>query len=171
MNQPASRRSPVGRFADRLLEGAAVVVALTMLAVVVASVAFRALGNPLAWSDELAQYLLVWLGLIGWMIASRRRSHIRIVVLLDRLPEVARRFAEVAIRLAIIAFAAVLLWQSRGLIVRNIDIEAVTLPFPSALLYVLLPLLALVLIVQATAEIVEQWAPAAPPPDGGGKAL
>lgn len=147
-------RDCLRRTADRLIEAAAVVVALAMLTVVVLGVAFRAAGNPLVWSDELAQYLLVWLGMLGWMLASRRRNHIRITVLLDRMPDLVRRAAEVVVQLAIMVFAAILMWQARALIARNIDIEAVTLPFPSALLYVLLPALALVLIVQAVAEIL-----------------
>jgi TRAP-type C4-dicarboxylate transport system permease small subunit len=143
------------RTADRLVEAMAVIVALAMLAVVVLGVMFRAFNNPLVWSDELAQYLLVWLGFLGWMIATRRRSHIRIMVVIDKLPDLLRRAAEIVLQLAIIAFACVLMWQARSLIGRNIDIEAVTLPFPSALLYCLLPPLALLLILQAVGEIGE----------------
>ena len=162
----------IRRMADRSLEAAAVILMLAMLSVVVAGVVFRALGSPLVWTDELAQYLLVWLGLIGWMIASRRRNHIRITVFLDKLPDTLRRAVEVAIHLAIVGFATVLIWQSHGLIQRNIDIEAVTLPFPSALLYVLLPLLGLVLIVEAVADIRAAISgPERSARDHGGKAL
>jgi TRAP-type transport system small permease protein len=140
---------------DRLIEAAAVLVTLAMLSVVVLGVIFRAANSPLVWSDELAQYLLVWLGFLGWMLASRRRNHIRIMVFIDKLPDTARRAVEVVLQFAIIVFASVLMWQARSLIARNIDIEAVTLPFPSAMLYMLLPLLALVLIVQAMAEIAD----------------
>ncbi len=141
------------RIADRSLAIVAVALTLAMLGVVVAGVVFRALGSPLVWTDELAQYLLVWIGFIGWMIASRRRNHIRITIFLEKLPDALRRWLEVAIQFAIIGFASVLIWQSHGLIQRNIDVEAVTLPFPSALLYVLLPLLGCVLIVEAAADV------------------
>ncbi len=140
-------------FADRVLEVAAVILLFVMLGVVVLGVAFRAANAPLVWTDELAQYLLVWIGFIGWMIASRRRNHIRITLFIDRLPTVLRCAAEIIIQLAIILFALVLIYQSRGLIARNIDVEAVTLPFPSALMYALLPLLGATLILQAMAEI------------------
>jgi TRAP-type transport system small permease protein len=143
------------RTADRLIEAMAVLVMLAMLSVVVLGVVFRAANNPLVWSDELAQYLLVWLGFLGWMIATRRRSHIRIMVFIDALPDLLRRAVEIVLQLAIIAFAIVLMWQARSLIARNIDIEAVTLPFPSAMLYALLPVLGLTLMAQAVAEIVD----------------
>ena len=72
--------------ADRLVYWAAVVLLLTLLAVVVLGVFFRQINQPLAWSDELAQYLLVWTGFVGWIIAARRRSHIRIMVFAEKLP-------------------------------------------------------------------------------------
>ena len=68
----------LAKWSDRLVEAAAVVLLLAMLAAVFLGVVFRLVGEPLAWSDELAQYLLVWTAFIGWIIASRRRSHIRI---------------------------------------------------------------------------------------------
>ncbi|MEQ1615774.1 MAG: TRAP transporter small permease [Hyphomicrobiaceae bacterium] len=133
----------------------AVLVTLAMLSVVVLGVVFRVANSPLVWSDELAQYLLVWLGFLGWMIATRRRNHIRITVIIDKLPDGLRRVLEIVLQLAIVGFAFILIWQARSLIARNIDIEAVTLPFPSAALYVLLPVLGLTMILQAIAEIAE----------------
>jgi TRAP-type C4-dicarboxylate transport system permease small subunit len=150
MTPPATRA-----LADRLVEAIAVVLMMAMLGTVVLGVAFRAAGAPLVWTDELAQYLLVWLGFVGWIIASRRQSHIRITVLLDRLPVLMRRTLEIAIQLAIVALAAILTWQAGPLIRRNLDVETVTLPFPSAMLYVLLPVLGLSLVVQAVIEIRE----------------
>ena len=60
--------------ADRLLRWSAVVLLLTLLASVLVGVISRQLNAPVAWSDELAQYLLVWTAFVGWIIASRRRS-------------------------------------------------------------------------------------------------
>ena len=74
-----------GRISGRLVEAAAVVLLLTMLATVSLGVAFRLAGEPLAWSDELGQYLLVWTAFAGWIIASRWRSQIRIGLIVDRL--------------------------------------------------------------------------------------
>ena len=64
---------------------------LAMLGAVFFGVVFRFLNRPLAWSDELSTYLLVWVGFVGWIIAGNRGSHIRVRVLLDRLPRRAAR--------------------------------------------------------------------------------
>lgn len=132
---------------------AATLLMLALLASVVAGVFFRAIGQPLAFSDELAQYLLVWTGFIGWIIATRNRRHIRITVILDRLPRGARIAMEIAIQLAVGGFAIALLWYCPNLIMRNLDIEWVSLPISAALLYIPVPFAAFALLVQAGIEI------------------
>ncbi|MBN9468642.1 MAG: TRAP transporter small permease [Bosea sp.] len=138
---------------DRLVRAAAVALLLSLLVAVLLGVASRQLNAPLAWTDELAQYLLVWTGFVGWIIAARRRSHIRITIFADRLPRPAGRVLEVATQVAIIVFAAVLVRYSFGLIERNWDVESIALPVSSAALYVVMPLAGLALILQALAEI------------------
>jgi TRAP-type transport system small permease protein len=138
---------------DRVIRYAAVALLLALLASVVTCVVSRQLNRAVPWSDELAQHLLVWTGFVGWMIAARRRGHIRIDVFINRLPRAARLGMEVVIQLAVIGFAVALVWWGWGLIPRNWDIEWVTLPLSSALLYVPIPLAAAVIIVQALIEI------------------
>ena len=118
--------------ADRLVYWAAVVLLLTLLAVVVLGVFFRQINQPLAWSDELAQYLLVWTGFVGWIIAARRRSHIRIMVFAEKLPRPLQAALEIATQVAVVVFAGVLLRYSWALIERTWDVESIALPITSA---------------------------------------
>lgn len=140
---------------DRALRGIAVLLLVALLASVVAGVVARAIGQPLAWTDEAAQYLLVWAGFVGLMIAARRRSHIRITMLVDLLPEKAGRAFEILLRLAVVLFAVQLIRYGTPLIGRNWDIEWVSLPLPAGLLYLPIPFAAALLIVQALAEAVQ----------------
>jgi TRAP-type C4-dicarboxylate transport system permease small subunit len=143
----------LGRLTERALSLAAVLLLLGLLAAVVTGVAARQLNRPVAWSDELAQHLLVWTGFVGWMIAGRRRAHIRIGAVVDRLPPPLRVPLEVVIRLVVIAFAGALLWHGTPLVPRNWDISWVSLPLPSGLLYLPIPVAALAVAAQALAEI------------------
>jgi len=142
-------------WADRLVYWAAVVLLLALLAVVVLGVFFRQINAPLAWSDELAQYLLVWTGFTGWIIAARRRSHIRIMVFAEKLPRLAQAALEIVTQVAVIVFAAILLRYSWGLIERNWDVESIALPISGAALYVAMPFAAVALMLQAFVEIGE----------------
>jgi TRAP-type C4-dicarboxylate transport system permease small subunit len=143
----------LGRLADRLLEAAAVLLLLAMLAAVFFGVVFRYLDRPLAWSDELSTYLLVWTGFVGWILAGNRGSHIRIHVLLDRLKGRARRTAEVVIQALVAVFGLVLLTRSFGLIERNLDVMWVSLPLSVALVYIPVPIAGFAVICQAAVAV------------------
>jgi TRAP-type C4-dicarboxylate transport system permease small subunit len=138
---------------DRIVRAAAVALLLSLLVAVLLGVLSRQLNAPLAWTDELAQYLLVWTGFVGWIIAARRRSHIRITVFAEKLPAGAGRVLEVVTQVAIILFAAVLIRYSFALIERNWDVESIALPISGAALYIVMPLAGFALILQALAEI------------------
>jgi TRAP-type C4-dicarboxylate transport system permease small subunit len=144
----------LGRLSDRLVEFAAIVLLLAMLASVFLGVVFRGLNRPLAWTDEMAQSLLVWVGFVGWIIASRRGSHIRINVFLDFLTGTPRAAAEVVIQAAVAVLGAIMLVKSPILIERNIDVEWVSLPLSMALIYLPVPIAGAAVILQALVEIV-----------------
>jgi TRAP-type C4-dicarboxylate transport system permease small subunit len=158
--------------ADRLTQAVAVLAMLALLVCVVLGVVSRQLNAPLAWTDEMAQIFLVWAAIAGWMIALRRRSHIRITMLVDRVPARMRPQAELAIQLCVVAFGALILRHSFGLIERNWDVDAISLPISSAVLYLPLPALALALILQGTTQAIEaargRIAPTATGPEATG---
>jgi TRAP-type C4-dicarboxylate transport system permease small subunit len=145
----------LGRLSDRLVEIAAAVLLLAMLACVFLGVVFRLINQPLAWSDEMAQYLMVWTAFVGWILAGRRRSHIRITAIVDRLSGAARRMAEIVIQLLVAALGLVLLTQSFGLIGRNWDVEWVSLPLSVALVYIPIPIAGFAVLFQSALQIVE----------------
>jgi TRAP-type C4-dicarboxylate transport system permease small subunit len=142
------------RTADRLVEAAAVVLLLSLLAAVVLGVLYRLIGDPLAWSDEAAQYLLVWTGFVGWVIGTRRNGHIRIDAVSKRLPAGAERVLEAIVQASVLALGIGLAFHAMRLIGRNWDVEAVSLPIPTALLYVPLPFTGAVVALQAAADLV-----------------
>jgi TRAP-type C4-dicarboxylate transport system permease small subunit len=144
----------IASIADRATEFVAVMVALALPSVVVLGISSRLMNAPLIWTDELARYLMVWLALLGWMIASRRGAHIRITFLIDLLPRGLRVATEVLIQLALVLFGAVLAWHSFELIDRSWDVEAVSIPIPSAVIYILVPLCGITVVAQAISDIV-----------------
>ncbi|HRE20957.1 MAG TPA: TRAP transporter small permease [Rhabdaerophilum sp.] len=137
-----------------LVEIAACLLMIALLASVTLGVVFRTIGQPLVWSDEMAQYLLVWTGFAGWIIAGRRGSHIRITVFIDRLPRGARLALEGVIQLAMIVLALALLWYSPAIIRRNLDIEWVSLPLSAAILYFPVPVAAFALVLESLGDLV-----------------
>ncbi len=147
---------------DLLLQIVAATLVVVLLCTVTAGVVFRAVNHPLSWTDEISGFLMVWLACLGWMIATRRGSHIRIRLLQDRLPVRAWRGSEIAIQLAVATIGAVVAWQSIHLIRVNADIEAVSLPISTAWMYAPLLPAGLFTLGQALCDIVFARRPQAP---------
>ena len=95
----------------------------------------RAAGDPLIWTDEISRFLMIWLAVFGWILASRRRSHVRIRFFQDLLPKPAWKVAEIAIQLALCVFGVGIMFYSVGLVIRNFDLEATTVPISFAWMY------------------------------------
>ncbi len=146
--------SRIASLSNVLIHGAAVLLLLSMLVTVFLGVVFRSLNSPLTWTDEMAQYLLVWTAFVGWIIVGNRGSHIRITVLIDRLKGLARRIAEAFIQLLVGLLGLVLLTQSFGLIARNADVEWVSLPLSQALVYVPIPIAGFAIVLRCGIEFV-----------------
>jgi len=134
------------------------VVACTLLVVLLGCVALgvvtRGAGAPLIWTDELSRFLMVWLAVSGWILASRKRIQVRIRFFQDLLPRPGHRAVEAMLQLAMTIFGGLIAWYSVGLVVRNHDLEATTLPLSMAWMYAPMVLAGIVTALQGAAEAI-----------------
>jgi TRAP-type C4-dicarboxylate transport system permease small subunit len=63
------------------------------------------LGSQADWSEELARFLLIWIGILGAAYASGQRMHLSIDLLMPRLGETGQRRLFIFINIVIILFA------------------------------------------------------------------
>ena len=140
---------------DRAVGAIACFILLALLVCVTLGVATRAIGDPLIWTDEISRFLMIWLAVFGWILAARRRSHVRIRFFQDLLPKQAWKVAEIAIQLALLIFGLGIMFYSVGLVIRNLDLEATTVPISFAWMYAPMILAGAVTAAQALSEIVE----------------
>lgn len=83
----------------------------TMFVLVFTNVVTRyGFGFSIAWADEVASFLMIWVTFLGAGLALREGRHVAIDLVQDRLPERARRVLRSALALVILAFLAVLVW-------------------------------------------------------------
>src|SRR6476646_11597148 len=99
-------RSLTGGF-DRAAAAIACALVVALLGCVALGVITRGLGEPLIWTDELSRFLMVWLAVFGWVVASRKRIHVRIRFFQDRLPARAHQATELVIQFAMTLFGVV----------------------------------------------------------------
>jgi TRAP-type C4-dicarboxylate transport system permease small subunit len=141
---------------DRVVGAIACFILLVLLLCVTLGVLTRAFDDPLIWTDEISRFLMIWLAVFGWILASRRRTHVRIRFFQDLLPKRAWKVAEIAIQLALLVFGVGIMFYSVGLVIRNLDLEATTVPISFAWMYAPMILAGAVTAVQALTEIVER---------------
>ena len=115
----------------------------------------RSLGEPLIWTDELSRFLMVWLAVFGWVAASRKRIHVRIRFFQDKLPQRAHQATELAIQSAMTLFGALVTAYSVGLIGKNYELEATSLPISMAWMYAPMLLGGAITALQGASEVIE----------------
>lgn len=82
-----------------------------MTLIIFAQVIYRyVLKSPLAWSEELARYLFVWVSFIGSFVAARRNQHIGVELLVGKTKGVVRKALEAFAHLITAAFFGVILF-------------------------------------------------------------
>jgi TRAP-type C4-dicarboxylate transport system permease small subunit len=140
---------------DRTVAALACVTLIALLSCVTLGVVTRALDDPLIWTDEMSRFLMVWLAVFGWILASRRRSHVRIRFFQDLLPRPARKAAEMVIQFALLIFGIGVAGFSVGLTLRNFDLEATTMPISFAWMYAPMILAGVITTGQAACELIE----------------
>jgi TRAP-type C4-dicarboxylate transport system permease small subunit len=111
-----------------IVEAWAMFLLVLLVVVVCLGVFFRyVLDSSLAWYDEFASYLLVWLTFYGSVSASYHNRHIRFSTVLERLtPETRTKFETLA-ELFVLAFQSVLLYYGWLLMRKMGDETAVSL--------------------------------------------
>jgi len=117
------------------------------------------LKNPSAFTEELARFLLIWVGLLGAAYATGRKMHLAIEVILERLEGKIREIAEFAIQFFILLFALLVM------VVGGIRLVGITLALDqiSAALriklgyvYLVLPISGLLIMFYALVFMVER---------------
>ena len=126
--------------------------ALAVLTVLWQVVSRYVLGSPSSFTDELARYLLIWIGLLGGAQATGRKLHLAIDLLPERLAPVARHRLGAVIQLLIALFAfAVLLGGGLSLVRLSFVLGQTSAALGIALgwIYLVLPISGLIMTFYA----------------------
>jgi TRAP-type C4-dicarboxylate transport system permease small subunit len=104
--------------------------------------------SSLPWSEELARYLMVWIGLMGASLALQEGRHIEVTLLLDRVPPRVRKVLTGIALVAVVWFLWLILQQ--GLVLAgNIWLQrSPALNLPMVVPYAAIPLGAVFMVIQ-----------------------
>jgi TRAP-type C4-dicarboxylate transport system permease small subunit len=132
----------------------AAVVAMTLL-VLVQIVLRYILNVPLAWVEEMTVFLMIWMAFMGAAVGVRRGTHIAMTMLVERLPRGLARIIFYVSTVAIIAFAGVVVWQGLLLMISVGNQRSAALGVPMIYPYLIVPLGAVLIILQACANVID----------------
>ena len=127
---------------DRVLTWACVVLFSALVIDVTWQVfARQVLNQPSGWSEELAKYLFIWLGLFGSALVFGERGHIAVDFAVKKLPQVLQVAVTVVVQLTILTFTVlVLIWGGFRVVDLAWDQNLTGLPTNVGPLYLALPL-------------------------------
>jgi TRAP-type C4-dicarboxylate transport system permease small subunit len=101
------------------------------------------LSSPSSFTDELAGFLLIWVGLFGSAYVSGKNEHLAIDLLLYRTGPVGKKRLEIFIQIAIVLFCFFVLVIGGVWLVYTrfaLDVRSAALHVPLGYVYIVLPL-------------------------------
>jgi TRAP-type C4-dicarboxylate transport system permease small subunit len=144
---------------DRALEWLLVAFMSLMVINVLWQVATRfLLRSPSSFTEEIARYLLVWVGVLGGAYAVGKRVHLTIDLLPTKLVGRRKVMLELFIEVCIFVFAAsVLVVGGSGLVWLTLDLgqTSAALQVPLGYVYLVLPLSGLLMMFYSALHGVE----------------
>ena len=150
----------IRKYIDKFL---ALILIITMTVLVV-DVVWQVLAryvvkSPSSFTDELARFLLIWVGLLGSAYALGKKKHLAIDLLPSKLTGKPKKILNIFISVLVIAFAAlVLVLGGIRLVYITFTLNQISpaLGIPIAYVYLVLPFSGLLMIAYGILEIFEK---------------
>lgn len=112
-------------------------------------------NNPIVWSEEMIQLTYVWICYLGWVIAERKDSHIRITVLLNAMPAKAQKWLQVFNHILCIVFSVMMVVFGIKLVGAGMKRTAVSIALNYGIVYIMGPICNTIIIFYELAGLVE----------------
>lgn len=143
---------------DTALDWSMVVMFIVIFVIVLVQIWYRyVLESPLVWTEESSRFIFIWVSLMGWVLATRSRTHICITFFQERLPAPVQKFLQILFELCTIAFLAVLAYLGLKMLGQPpVRRSAVTIPFLSMrVVYFALPVSAILGIFYTVLNLID----------------
>ena len=135
---------------DSILEKILVVLFGIMILVITWQVFSRfVLNSPSSFTEELSTYILIWISLLGATYAFRKKSHIGIDILTNKLSEPFDKFSKYIIHFVnILFFSFVFVWGGLNLVMITLQLNQISasLQIKIGYIYFILPMSGLLMI-------------------------
>ena len=143
------------RLFARLTQWLAVAMATVMVVCLLLQIFFRyALASPLTWTEEMAVLMFAWVIMLMGSLGVREDFHVRLTLLLDRVPEAPRLWIERATLTAILAFGALLAIAGYHYVEGTLGVVSAAIGFPIEALHLAAPVCGVLIVLHAAARLL-----------------
>ena len=107
------------------------------------------LSSPSSFTDELAGFLLIWVGLFGAAYVAGKKEHLAIDLLLQRSGPARKKFLEIFISICIVLFSfSVFVVGGTWLVYTRfaLEVKSAALEIPLGYVYIVLPISGLLIV-------------------------
>ncbi len=143
---------------DKILGNLLIVIMGIMVVNVIWQVFTRfVVGTPSSFTDELARYLMIWLGILGAAYVSGRNMHVAIDVLPQKASNKTQKHLKLVVYVLIILFAlfAMVIGGCRLVYITYVlDQQSPALQIPLAFVYLAIPVSGLLIIYYKISDII-----------------
>lgn len=143
---------------DKTLKTALAVLMTAMVASVVWQVLSRYLFVvPAAWTEELARFLLIWIGMLGAAFAYRHGSHLGIDLLANKLGDAGKNNLHRVVHVVCLLFAASVLIVGGGSLMSmtwELKQYSAAMGLPIAYVYSVIPASGVLIVLFAIEAII-----------------
>lgn len=150
-------RERLVKWLERIL---ALLMTLLVLDVIWQVVTRFLLNNPSSFTDELARYLLIWLGLLGAALVSGHKIHLAIDLLSIRIhnPRIKKYLTIFIESVVTVASLSIMVWGGSKLVytIWSLGQTSTALQIPLSIVYSIIPLSGLLITYFSIEDIVSQ---------------
>ena len=115
------------------------------------------LSSPSSFTDELAGFLLIWVGVLGAAYVAGRKEHLAIDILIQRSPPARQRFLLYLIHTLIFLFALSVMVIGGAYLMYTrfaLQVKSAALQLPLGYVYIVLPISGLIIMYYEVLHIL-----------------
>ncbi len=116
------------------------------------------LSSPSSFTDELAGFLLIWVGVLGAAYVSGKKEHLAIDIVLQRSPPKRKLQLQILIHILVLLFALTVMVVGGIILMYTrfvLEVKSAALQLPLGYVYVILPISGLIIMFYELFHILE----------------
>lgn len=134
-----------------------IILAVLVIAVFMQVIFRFVLGSPLAWTEELARYCLIWITFLGAAYAMSLKAHIGMEVFVNIFKLSGRKMLYILSTIASFAFFLLMVIQGFDLAVQSMSQLSPVLRIPMGVIYAIIPLSGCILIINMASQFSKDF--------------